>query len=68
MIGEDKGLGGEQSVKITMSGLAVHWKWGKKHVLAAFVCGQWDEIHVLGAFVYRQWEGIYVLDAFAYRQ
>ena len=54
MIGEDKGLGGGQSVEISMNGLAVHWKWGKKHVLGLFVCGQWVEIHVLAAFVYRQ--------------
>ena len=40
MIGEDKGLGGEQSVKIAMNGLAVHWKWAEIHVLDACVYGQ----------------------------
>ena len=54
MIGEDKGFGGEQSLKIAMNGLAVHWKWSEIHVLGVFVCGQWDEIYVLPAFVYEQ--------------
>jgi len=40
MIGKDREIGGGQSVKIAMNGLAVLWKWG--------------EIHVLGVFVYEQ--------------
>jgi hypothetical protein len=54
VIGENKGFGGGQSVKIAMNGLAVLWKWGEKCVLGVFVCGQWDEIYVLPAFVYEK--------------
>ena len=68
MIEKDRGIGGGQSMEISMNGLAVHWKWGKKHVLGLFVCGQWVEKHVLAAFVCGQWDEIYVLPAFVYEQ
>jgi hypothetical protein len=40
VIEKDREIGGGQSVKIAMNELAVLWKWGEKHALDAFVCGQ----------------------------